>query len=179
MDTEAGPATELVLSPASFDAFFRDRFAGVARATALVVRDIQLGEDFAQEAFARLYPRWGAMESEEHARNFVFRVALNLARSHLRRRRLLPFRLRREGFRDTFTEDMSGATAERMAIVEAFGGLSPRQRSCVVLIDYVGYDATYAAEVLGMNVGTVRVHLMRGRRALRERLDAARRKEEA
>ncbi len=179
MDIEARPAADLVRSPAGFDAFFRYRFAGVARATALVVRDIQVGEDLAQEAFARLHPRWGAMESEEHARNFVFRVALNLARSHLRRRRLLPFGLRREGFRDTFTDDGSAATAERMAIVEALGGLSPRQRSCVVLIDYVGYDATYAAEVLGMNVGTVRVHLMRGRRALRGRLDAARGKEGA
>jgi DNA-directed RNA polymerase specialized sigma24 family protein len=44
-------------------------------------------------------------------------------------------------------------------------------------VDYADMDATGAARVLGMGAGTVRVHLMRGRRALRERLGVAAREE--
>jgi DNA-directed RNA polymerase specialized sigma24 family protein len=52
-------------------------------------------------------------------------------------------------------------------MVGALGALSPKQRACVVLVDYADMDAAGAARVLGMSPGTVRVHLLRGRRALR------------
>ena len=77
----------------TFDELFRATFPRVARTAALVARNPQLGPDIAQEAFARLYERWDRMESPEHARNFVFRVAVNLAKSHLRRRWAAPFGL--------------------------------------------------------------------------------------
>src|SRR5262245_3106198 len=76
-----------------FDGCFRELFPGVARAAALVVRDGQLGADIAQEAFARLFERWDSIESHDHARNFVYWVAVNLGRSHLRRRIAAPFGL--------------------------------------------------------------------------------------
>ena len=57
---------------------------------------------------------------------------------------------------------------------EALGALSPRQRACVILVDYADMDAAGAADILGMSAATVRVHLMRGRRALQERLVLAR-----
>jgi DNA-directed RNA polymerase specialized sigma24 family protein len=55
-------------------------------------------------------------------------------------------------------------------VVDALGELSPRQRACVVLVDYADLDAAGAAAALGMAEATVRVHLMRGRRALRTML---------
>ena len=77
---EADPA----LLP-DFDTFFRETFVSVARAAALVARDVGVGQELAQEAFFRLYERWARIESVEHARRFAFRVAINLARSHLRK----------------------------------------------------------------------------------------------
>lgn len=156
--------------PRDFDTFFRTHFPGVARAAALVARDPSTGQDLAQEAFARLYPRWHDMTSTDHARNFVFRVAINLARSHLRKH------LRRSRFGSTHADEpaMSDPFARSddwLLVADALGTLSPRQRACVVLVDYSDMDAASAAKALGMGTGTVRVHLMRGRRALRERLD--------
>ena len=55
-------------------------------------------------------------------------------------------------------------------MIHALGSLSSRQRACVVLVDYVDMDSAGAAAVLGMSAGTVRVHLMRGRRVLRANL---------
>lgn len=157
-------------APEDFDAFFRRYFPGVASAAALVARDPSTGQDLAQEAFARLYPRWHDMTSAEHARNFVFRVAINLARSHLRKH------LRLSLFGSTHADEpaMSDPFAQSddwLLVADALGALSPRQRACVVLVDYSDMEPASVAKALGMGTGTVRVHLMRGRRALRERLD--------
>jgi RNA polymerase sigma factor (sigma-70 family) len=157
-------------APEDFDTFFRTLFPGVARAAALVARDPSTGQDLAQEAFARLYQRWHDMASLDHARNFVFRVAINLARSHVRKRlRLSLFGSTHPG--EAVMSDPSARSDDWMMIAEALGALSPRQRACVVMVDYVDMDAGSVAKLLGMGAGTVRVHLMRGRRALRETLD--------
>lgn len=152
-----------------FDSFFIDHFERVARAAALVARDPAMGQDLAQEAFARLFERWGDMRSEDHARNFAYKVAINLARSHLRKHLRVSF------FGLSRPEEAGGGDAEArsddwLQVADALRSLSPRQRACVVLVDYADMDAAGAARVIGMRSGTVRVHLMRGRRALRERL---------
>jgi RNA polymerase sigma factor (sigma-70 family) len=153
-----------------FDTFFRTYFPGVARAAALVARDPSTGQDLAQEAFARLFERWDDMVSVDHARNFVFQVAINLARSHLRTY------LRLSLFGSTHSDepamsDPASRSDDWLMIADALAALSPRQRACVVLVDYSDMDPASVAKALGMGTGTVRVHLMRGRRALRERLD--------
>lgn len=155
-------------APASFDDAFRELFPRVARTASLVARDPQLGPDIAQEAFARLYERWDRMASPEHVRHFVFRVAVNLARSHLRRRIAAPFGLSGP---DRADRDQTGRTDDWLSVCDALDGLSPKQRAAVILVDYADLDAAGAAVVLGTAEATVRVHLMRGRRALRARLE--------
>jgi RNA polymerase sigma-70 factor (ECF subfamily) len=159
--------TERERTSASFDELFRELFPRVARTASLVARDPQLGADIAQEAFARLFERWDRMASPEHARNFVFRVAVNLARSQLRRRFAAPFGLSGP---DRSSDDATSRSDDWLSVVEALRGLSPKQRTAVVLVDFADLDAAAASQVLGTAEATVRVHLMRGRRALRERL---------
>jgi RNA polymerase sigma factor (sigma-70 family) len=156
-----------------FDPFFHAHVEKVARAAALVTRDASAGQDLAQEAFTRLLERWDEMRSDDHARNFVYKVAINLARSHLRKHgRVFLYGLHRPG--DSAGSSDIGSSEAWLEIVEALGALSPRQRACVVLVDYVDMDSAGAAQVLGVSAETVRVHLMRGRRALRQGLGLAR-----
>jgi RNA polymerase sigma-70 factor (ECF subfamily) len=166
MDLRAGD----MVAPTTldFDVCFREFFPGVARAAALVIRDQQLGPDIAQEAFARLFERWDRIESHDHARNFAYRAAVNLARSHLRRRLAAPFGLAGP---DAATADPTGPSAAWLDAVAALEHLSSKQRACIVLVDYADLDAAAVSTILGMAEATVRVHLHRGRRALRERLD--------
>lgn len=150
-----------------FDAFFRETYPGVARAAALVARDPGTGQELAQEAFCRLYERWDQMANAEHARRFAYRVATNLARSHLRKF----VRVRLAGLDPgSWRSAPIPRTEEWLSITDALAELSPRQRAAVVLVDYAGMEASEAAEVLGISAGTVRAHVMRGRRALRRRL---------
>ena len=55
-------------------------------------------------------------------------------------------------------------------LVVALGTLSERQRAAVVLHDATGYPAREVARIVGSTEAAVRVHLMRGRRRLRELL---------
>lgn len=164
MDDEARPAGGSADGPGEFEDFFRNRFASAARALGLVVRDPELGQDIAQEAFARVFGRWGRMESEEHARNFVLRVGLNLARSHQRRER----RFRRLIGTGRLEPRTSAApTDRRVEVFEALGRLSGRQRACLVLVDYLDLGDAEAGRILGLAPSTIRVHLARGRAAMR------------
>lgn len=157
-------------APDEFDRFFRQHFPVVARTAALVVHDLEVGQDLAQESFARVYVRWDRIESIEHARNLAFRVALNLARSHLRRvRRRAAATIGRSGVAKA-TPDVAEIAVDRITLQSALAGLSRRQRTCVALVDYAGFDVRWAARLLRMRPSTVRVHLTRGRRALAEAL---------
>lgn len=152
-----------------FDAFFHANLERVARAAAFVMRDAATGQDLAQEAFTRLLERWNEMTSADHARSFAYRVAINLARSHLRKYvRVFLHGLRRHD--DVDDASSSGSSHEWLDVAQALGRLSPRQRACVVLVDYADMGAAGAGEVLGLSPATVRVHVMRGRRGLREGL---------
>lgn len=169
LDTQAPP-----VAPPDFDALFRETFVGVARAAALVARDPGVGQEVAQEAFARLLERWDQMEGSEHARRFAYRVAINLARSHVRKH----IRVTLAGL-DPARRPIEPSTRadDWLEIRAALGALSARQRAVVVLVDYADLDAAEAGRILGISAGTVRAHLMRGRRALRERLRIEEREE--
>ncbi|HEY7280526.1 MAG TPA: sigma-70 family RNA polymerase sigma factor [Actinomycetota bacterium] len=162
-------APEPGISAGSFDDFFRDRFAKVARTMMLVTGDFDAGEELAQEAFARTFARWDRFATLEHATNSVFAVAWNLARSRRRR----DSRAKRAAGRAAAEMPPTDETArvnERMVILAALRELSRRQRACVALVDYAGMSDREVAEILGMRPPTVRVHLARGRARLREAL---------
>ena len=151
-----------------FDDFYRDQFASVANTAALMARDPDRGPDLAQEAFARAFERWDTFSSHEHARNFVFRVTANLARSHVRWTRVRSSTVHGERVGDD--PDPAGAATEWIVVAAALTQLPPRQRACVVLHDFADLDTAAIGRVLGISESTVRVHLGRGRKTLRTML---------
>lgn len=145
-----------------FEDFFRREFPKLARSLAFAVGDIDLGADLAQEAFARALARWNRYEDVSHARHSVAHIGMNLVRSHWRRAvRTVPSGL------DPREDQIQPVGAdERLVIWAAISALSARQRSCVVLVDYLGFDTREAGRILRIPPATVRVHLTRGRRNL-------------
>jgi len=69
----------------------------------------------------------------------------------------------------TVDPDLPATTID---LIRALHRLSEQQRACVVLRDVAGMTAPEAAAALGTTSGTVRVQAMRGRRRLRELLEA-------
>lgn len=152
-----------------FELCFRREYEGVARTSGLAVGDGDLGREIAQEAFTRLYERWDQIRSPEHARRFAYRVAFNLTRSYLRQNRRTKSQ---DGIETTSTtgKDPSDAVADRIVILQVVVALSPRQRACLLLVDFAGFEAREAAKTLRIRPATVNVHLYRARRAVRSAL---------
>jgi RNA polymerase sigma-70 factor, ECF subfamily len=156
-----------VADRAGFEGFYRENLARIVRACTLVLLDRSAAEDVAAEAFERLWSRWGQIHGDDHAGGYVFKTAMRLcARRAARARRELvgPIGDRTEA------RDEASATTDREDVRRALHGLSVRQRQAVVLRDWAGYETREVATVLGMRESTVRVHLVRGRSALRHAL---------
>ena len=101
-------------------------------------------EDVAQEAMVRALERWEKVAAMDHPEAWVFRVAFNLARSRLRRRRAEGQATERLANRPT---SPGGAdVADAVAVRAAVAGLAKRQRQAIVLRFYA--DLT-VAEGLG------------------------------
>jgi len=148
----------------AFERFYRENLTRIVRACALVTLDRSLAEDVAAEAFARLWSRWGSIDSDDHAGGFVFKTAMRLCGRELRKRSRRPAAGRP-------SEDASIETAlVRRDIAEALGSLPLRQRQAVVLRDWAGFESSRAARMLGIRESTLRVHLARARERLRSLL---------
>lgn len=149
---------------AGFEAFYVGHIQRVTRACVLVLLDRAEAEDAAAEAFARLWSHWGQIRGEDHAGGYVFKTAMRLSSKRRRRARLEVVGVVPE--RATPSADLD----DRAAVMAALAELPLRQRQSLVLRDWAGFETTEVARLLGTRESTVRVHLARGRAALRERL---------
>jgi RNA polymerase sigma-70 factor (ECF subfamily) len=152
-----------VADPAEFEVFFRDNFARIVRACALLTSDRSLAEDIAAEAFARLWSHWPQIQDADHAGGFVFKTATRLCAREARRRH-------RPSARAPQPPDELERALQRRDVGIALAELPLRQRQAVVLRDWAGFPAAEVAAMLGMRESTVRVHLARGRQRLRAAL---------
>ena len=118
-----------------------------------------LAEDVVAEAFARAIERAPEIRAP---RPWIYRTAFRIATRELRReRRPLP----------PSPDPVPGIDpADVQDVLGALWSLSPNQRAAVLLHDEEGFTGPEIARLLGMSAATVRVHVFRGRRRLRELL---------
>jgi RNA polymerase sigma factor (sigma-70 family) len=70
---------------ASFEGFFEEHYERLLRVMYLSTGDRHEAEDLAQDAFVRVYERWDRVRGMERPDGYLYRTALNLRRSRLRR----------------------------------------------------------------------------------------------
>jgi RNA polymerase sigma factor (sigma-70 family) len=166
------PSVVLVGQPspdAGFELFFRGQYPSLCRALALLTGDPIEAEDLAQEALARVYERWDRVAGMASPGGYLYRIALNLQRKRVKRRS-----------RPAAVRPASGSGADPAEVVEArtevarmLGALPVGQRQALVLIEWLGLDATEAAQMLGIKPASVRVRVHRAKTALREQFGVA------
>jgi RNA polymerase sigma-70 factor (ECF subfamily) len=148
---------------ARFDTFFQEEHERLFKALYFVTGNRQDAEELMQDAFLKLWERWGSINEIEDPTGYLFRVALNGFRMRRRRaamsiRKVIPVPETRDLFLD----------AEMRTDVRAMLlGLTPRQRTALLLVDLLGYSSEQAGGILGVRPATVRALATHGRRALR------------
>jgi RNA polymerase sigma-70 factor (ECF subfamily) len=141
---------------------------------ALVAGSRPAAEDAVQEALARAWERSLRGESIDRLEAWVTTVAMNLARSRLRR-------IRAEWRARGRLEATPAATPgpERADLRRALEALPRRQREVTVLHYYLDLDVAEVARTLGVSPGAVKASLHVARRALARSLGEPDEEEEA
>jgi RNA polymerase sigma-70 factor (ECF subfamily) len=148
---------ELTTEAHDFDALFRGAASGVFRTMYAYTGGRR---DIAEEAMAEAFAR--ALVHADRIKDpiaWIYRTAFRIANQELRaerRRRPAP--------------DAESPPPELTGLVDALRALSPNQRAAIVMRHVIDLDVAEIAHRMGTAQPTVRVHLHRGRKRLRELL---------
>jgi RNA polymerase sigma-70 factor (ECF subfamily) len=150
-----------------FEEFFLEHHEQLFRALWLVTRNRHEAEEVMQDAFLRLLERWPAVEAADDPKAYLYRAAMNVFRSRLRRAAVAV----RKAVHTLPPDDQFAEVEARDAVVRALAPLPVRQRAALVLMDLLGLSSEEAGRALGVRAVTVRVLASRARATLREVLD--------
>lgn len=148
----------------------RDR--AVRLAWRLLGGDDAAAEDVAQEAFVSAYLGLARFRGQSSLETWFYRILMRKAYSHLRWRRV------RERFGRVDPESSADPSPEptrdpglRRRIGRALDGLPRTQREAFVLVHLEGFTVVETAEIMHKAPGTVKSHLHRALKKLREQLE--------
>jgi RNA polymerase sigma-70 factor (ECF subfamily) len=140
--------------------------------------------DVAQETFIKAFRNLDTFKGEARFGTWLHRIAVNAAYDHLRRHRPEPMEAE-------IIDDLSGPTGAAAVVATGRHGIDPAVdglsaplraalmqldegfRFAVVLCDLLGFPYVEAAEILGVQEGTIKSRIFRAREALAAALVAA------
>lgn len=154
-----------------------DRFLDeIIRLSLVYVKNIDDAQDIAQQVFVTYLRKKPEFESEDHAKNWLFKVAVNLSKNHRRTwRTTVDF----DSLENTLsTEDTlhHEKNEQEQAVFKAVMSLKQSYREIIHLYYYLGYKTEEIAEILGMNENNVRSRLARARNAIEKTLKGGKNK---
>ncbi|UCG74898.1 MAG: sigma-70 family RNA polymerase sigma factor [Gemmatimonadota bacterium] len=151
-----------------------------------MVRDRELAEDLAQEAFVRAFNNLGRYDPSYKFSSWLFKVAYNLTIDHLRKKQLDTVSI--HGSPSAVTSELQEATAitlesraerpDELLVSREIGSeielaiarLRPDYRSAIVLRHLEGRSYEEIAEILDVPLGTVKTYIHRARKELQAEL---------
>lgn len=141
----------------TFTEFFK-RTEPKLRNSLVACYGVEVGTEAAADALAYGWEHWDRIQGMDNPIGYLFRVGRSRSRRFRGRPPLPPAR----GSNPTpwVEPGLPGALAR----------LSDRQRVAVILVHSLGWTYSETAELLGVSVGTVEIHVQRGLRRLRRLL---------
>lgn len=155
-----------------------------------MVRDREMAEDLAQDAFVKVLNHIDRYSPEFKFSSWLFKIANNVAIDHLRRRRLDTISMDGSPHAATASEveattlnleseqvsalDALQAKELGSAIERAIATLRPEYRACIMLRHVEGRAYEEIAATLDLPLGTVKTYIHRARHELRKALEGLR-----
>ncbi|HEV7809130.1 MAG TPA: sigma-70 family RNA polymerase sigma factor [Candidatus Limnocylindrales bacterium] len=164
----------------AFEEFFARYRAAIYRTAYGLTGDRQAAEEILQDTFARAYQRRHTLHADVSPLPWLHRVSLNLCYSRLARRRVStdPIDEATEATRADeapLPSDRAEQAELRTIVRDGIAALPEKHRSVVVLYYLQRLSLQETAEVLGIQLGTVKSRLHYALRSLRGHLERDRR----
>ena len=153
-------------TPSELDSLCRAEWPRLVGSLTLVTGDADLATDLAQEALARLCRDWPAVSRMDAPGAWAHLVAMNLARSHFRRRAVARRRasqLEPWAMRGSADHDDTTTIAVRAAVAQ----LPERERIVIALRYFADLSVQETAHAMRCPEGTVKTLTRRAVHALR------------
>ena len=130
--------------------------------------DHGLADDLAQETFLLAWRNLRAFRFDARFSTWLYRIAFNAWLSQARRRRDVLL----EADDCVAAEEPAHAVSadSRLDLERALGELSDGERAAIAACYYADLTHEEAAEALGIPLGTVKTHILRGKARLRAKL---------
>jgi RNA polymerase sigma-70 factor (sigma-E family) len=152
---------EAAAGAVDFAEFYRRAWPAAVRLAGLLTQDARVGEDVAQEAFARMFPKWSRVENPDA---YLRAAVVNACRS---------WQTRRHTERVKLPLVATPASTELAfdVLADAVAALPYRQRAVLVLKFHLGLREADIADALGCRPGTVKSLTSRALAALRKGIE--------
>jgi RNA polymerase sigma-70 factor (ECF subfamily) len=159
----------LQMDEETFRAFYDRTARQVWAYLARITGDRTLADDLLQESYYRFLRAQHSFTSESHRRNYLFRIATNLAHDRHRRATVapsVPLPAENEPGALSDGRDLAADTERRTDLARAMATLKPRERQMLWLAYAQGSSHEEIAESLGLRKGSIKILLFRARRRL-------------
>jgi RNA polymerase sigma-70 factor, ECF subfamily len=156
------------LTPDAFETLLQDMRPELHRYATRMTGSVFDGEDVVQEALVKAYASFSLLTHSTNIRGWLFRITHNKAIDLLRRDSDPPMPLLDESLMAAAPDQPLEEKELAALALSMFLKLAPRQRSCVILKDVMGYSLTEVSEFLDATVPEIKATLHRGRTRLRE-----------
>ena len=144
------------------------------------VKEKQLAEDIAQEAFIKSYKSLDSFREESSFYTWVYRIAVNTAKNYIvsskRREEIIMTDLSEdnnyypEKLDIDSPQDILNASELRDLIFATLSSLGEETRTALSLREFDGLSYEQIAEIVNCPVGTVRSRIFRGREMIEEKV---------
>lgn len=134
--------------------------------------DAALADDLAQETFVLAWRNIRKFRFEARFATWLYRIAFNAWQSEARRKREVPMDLDDGAPLGADTAHELPDIASRVDLERAMEALSEGERAAIAACYYADLSHEEAARALGIPVGTVKTHVLRGKAKLRALLAA-------
>jgi RNA polymerase sigma-70 factor (ECF subfamily) len=156
----------------AFSELVRDLQVPLCSYVARMMGNDELGRDLMQETLIRAWTSLPELRADQHFKAWLYRIATNLARSHLRRARLirwLPWTQAEKGasLKALSIEGPEERVSEADIISKTLLCLSPQYRTCLLLQVVGGFSQREIALLLGISEKSVGSNVCRAREQFR------------
>src|SRR5262249_3712243 len=128
---------------------------------ARITSDRRLADDLLQETYYRFLRSTTSFENDDHRRNYLFRIATNLAHDHRRRSRMqvVPVDDGETTLALPAESENADQVARRLDVTRAMSQLKPRERSLLWLAYAQGASHEEIAATLGLKRSSLKTLL--------------------
>jgi RNA polymerase sigma-70 factor (ECF subfamily) len=155
-----------LMTEEAFRAFYEVTARPVWAYLARITGDARLADDLLQEAYYRFLRTRADFESDDHRRNYLFRIATNLAHDHRRRSGTRERHLIESSRGGSDRAHAGDRAVRRLDLSRAMQQMKPRERSLLWLAYAQGCSHEEIAEVLGVKKASLKALLFRARKRL-------------